>query len=460
MKETLVNFNTSTYINESSREYSLYVLENRGIPSVWDGLKDGQRKALFLLQNKSGEIKTVSLAGEMISSGLYVHGDTAASDSIGKLAAPYLNNMPLIKGIGGFGTKTVPSAISAPRYTYVKKSQVTEKILYPDHEVLDMVENYDGSAFSPSHYVPLIPTVLLNGVTGMAPGFSTNILPRSLKGLIKATIDVLNGKLPSTLQPQYESCAGNVVSLGEGRYEFYGIATVLDGQTINISELPPGMTHESFIERLNIMCDNNSIKNYTDDTSDNINITVKFIRGSIATWTNDDAIRFFNLVTRDKDRIIVINWDGKTVKEYNSAAELVIEYVQKRFNYYVRRYERLKRIDSKKLQFELLIKACLESDILERIKTFKTKSDLYDAIEVVAKTNNLSYTDDDINSACSLPTYKWIKDEIRLVDDKIDNLNLQISNYNRILGNNELIWNIYRDEVKSLLATKFDSGRE
>ena len=136
MKEVLVNFGSSDYINESSREYSLYVIENRGIPSVWDGLKDGQRKALYLLQNKSGEIKTVSLAGEMISSGLYVHGDAAASESIGKLAAPYLNNMPLIKGIGGFGTRTTPKDISAPRYTYVKKSNVTEKVLYPDSEVL------------------------------------------------------------------------------------------------------------------------------------------------------------------------------------------------------------------------------------------------------------------------------------------------------------------------------------
>ena len=460
MKEVLVNFKSSSYINESSKDYSLYVLENRGIPSVWDGLKDGQRKALFLLQNRAGEIKTISLAGEMISSGLYVHGDAAAAESIGKLAAPYLNNMPLIKGIGGFGTKTVPTAISAPRYTYVKKSSVTEKVLFPDHEVLEMQENYDGSAFSPSHYAPLIPTVLLNGVSGMAPGFSTNILPRSFKGLVKATLDVLNGKLPSTLTPCYESCAGDVVSLGDSRYAFYGVAKVLDAQTVHVSELPPGMSHESFIEKLNDMCDNNIIKNYTDDTADKINITVKFIRGSISTWTDDTAIANFNLVTRDKDRIVVINWDGKTVKEYDSAAGLVIEYVQKRFSYYVKRFERLRKIDTEKLQFELLIKACLESDILDRLKTFKNKAELYKEIEIVAQNKNLTVTEQDINSACSLPTYRWTVEELKPVEEKISSLSSNIVNYNTILNDDEKIWNIYREEVSALLKEKFNSGRE
>lgn len=460
MKEILINFDASTFVNESRRDYSLYVLENRGIPSVWDGLKDGQRKALYLLQNRSGEIKTISLAGEMISSGLYVHGDAAAAESIGKLAAPYLNNMPIIKGIGGFGTKTVPDAISAPRYTYVKKSSVTEKIMYPDHEVIPMKENYDGSAFSPEHYAPLIPTVLLNGISGMAPGFSTNILPRPLSGVIKATLDVLNVQMPSTLVPQYESCSGRVVSLGDSRYEFYGVATVVDGQTVHITELPPGLTHEKFIERLNDMCDNNTIKNYNDDTSDKIDITVKFIRGSLQGWTNDTALTFFSLVTRDKDRLVVIDWDGKTVKEYRSASELVIEYVQRRFRYYVLRYERLKKIDTAKLQYELLIKACLESDLLDRLKTFKNKAELYSAIEVVAQNANLTVTDSDINLACSLPTYKWTKEEINVVNSKIKELKSNIKKYNDILSNDDRIWKIYREEVQTLQNTKFESGRE
>ena len=94
--KNIINKVSSEYINDSSLDYSLYVCEKRGIPALGDGLKDVHRKALYLLRNKKHEIKTISHSGETISSGLYLHGDTAASDAIGKLAAPYQNNYLLI----------------------------------------------------------------------------------------------------------------------------------------------------------------------------------------------------------------------------------------------------------------------------------------------------------------------------------------------------------------------------
>ena len=121
----------SNYILDTSREYSVYVCENRAIPKVADGLKDGPRKALWLMRNKSEKIKTVSMSGEMISSGLYLHGDASASGAISMLAAPYCNNIPLIEGIGAFGTRVAPvEGIGAPRYTYVKKNKAADMLLY------------------------------------------------------------------------------------------------------------------------------------------------------------------------------------------------------------------------------------------------------------------------------------------------------------------------------------------
>ena len=73
---------TSEYILETSKDYSIYVCSNRAIPSVTDGLKDGQRKAMWLLRNKTEKIKTFSLSGEMISSGLYLHGDASGTISL------------------------------------------------------------------------------------------------------------------------------------------------------------------------------------------------------------------------------------------------------------------------------------------------------------------------------------------------------------------------------------------
>jgi DNA gyrase/topoisomerase IV subunit A len=79
---------SSEYILDISRDYSLYVCSSRAIPSIADGLKDAQRKAMWLLRNKNEKIKTISLSGELISSNLYLHGDASASGAISLLAAP------------------------------------------------------------------------------------------------------------------------------------------------------------------------------------------------------------------------------------------------------------------------------------------------------------------------------------------------------------------------------------
>ena len=111
----------SNFIKDTSREYSIYVCQCRGIPSVTDGIKSAQRKALFVMKSKTDKLKTISLAGDMISSNIYLHSDAAACDTISLMAAPYCNNVPFLHGIGAFGTKIGPTDWGAPRYTYLKK---------------------------------------------------------------------------------------------------------------------------------------------------------------------------------------------------------------------------------------------------------------------------------------------------------------------------------------------------
>ena len=152
---------SSEYILDTSRDYAIYICESRGLPNVADGLKDVHRKALWLLRNKTEKIKTVSMSGEMISSNLYLHGDTSASDAISKLAAPYNNNIPLIYGIGNFGTRIAPvKGIGAPRYTYIKKYKITESLVYPDLDIIPLKENYDGSCKEPVYFLPIIPFIV------------------------------------------------------------------------------------------------------------------------------------------------------------------------------------------------------------------------------------------------------------------------------------------------------------
>ena len=143
---------TTDFVKTSSREYSIYVCQSRGIPYISDGLKDSQRKALFIMKVKSEKLKVISLAGEMISQNIYLHSDASACDTISLMAAPYCNNIPLLSGIGAFGTRVGPTDWGAPRYTYVKKSSHTESLIYQDYDIIPLKENYDGSVMEPKHF--------------------------------------------------------------------------------------------------------------------------------------------------------------------------------------------------------------------------------------------------------------------------------------------------------------------
>ena len=237
-----MKISSSEYILNESREYSLYVCSSRAIPSVIDGLKHIQRIALWVLKDRNDKLKTYSLSGLLGYMKLNVHGEAAANGAISLLAAPYKNNICLIEGLGQFGSRIAPDddGIGAPRYTEVRRSKAAEAFLYNDLNLVPLEDNYDGSNKLPKHFLPLIPTVLLNGVSGVAVGWSTDILPRSLKDLIEATKLALQGKKIPTIKPYYRLYDITVEATDKpNQWEYTGKVEIVDSSTVKITELHP-----------------------------------------------------------------------------------------------------------------------------------------------------------------------------------------------------------------------------
>lgn len=445
---------SSNYILDTSREYSIYVCESRAIPKVADGLKDAQRKALWLVKGKSEKIKTVSLAGEMISSGLYLHGDASAAGSISMLAAPYVNNVPLLDGIGSFGTRVAPvDGIGAPRYTYVKRGKAAMELMFPDMDIVPTKENYDGSTIEPQHFLPLIPTVLLNGVSGIAVGWSTEILPRSFKSLTQATLDVLDGKKLKRIPPAYELYNVGVQHLEENSWEFTGKAEVLDTSTVKITELPPELTLEKFKERLNTFEDDGKISTYTDRSTDTIDITVKMARGAVKGWDQAKIIDYFKLRQKKSERIVVIDWNGKAIRQYENAEKVVEDFVAWRLNWYATRYQNKVDKDSYELGFWEGVKLCFDDKLPARLGTIKSRVELDQDVNKV--TIKLKLDDKRIDRIVNLPAHRWTKDAYQQVLDKIKELKANIKEYNRILKDPQVRKDLYREEVEALKKVKF-----
>lgn len=442
----------SEYLLDTSKEYSIYVNEHRAIPKVSDGLKDGQRKALFLMSKRNEKIKTVSLSGLMIASNLYLHGDTSASDTISLLAAPFTNNIPLLEGEGTFGTRVAPvEGISAPRYTYVKKGKAAIKLMFQDLDIIPMKENYDGSTMEPETFLPIIPTILLNGISGIAVGWSTEILPRNIKAIIKATISAIDGKKVQRMVPSYDYLGVKVSHLEDNTWEFTGSATVIDVSTVHITELPPDITLDKFITRLISLEEDGKIRDFEDNSTDHINIKVKFKRGIVKKWSDAKAIRFFKLKSKKTERIVVINWDGKSIRQYESAETLVEDFVAWRFKLYVARYQKFLDDTIYDLLYWLAVKACFDNNLPSRLVKMKDKK----SVEAAIKKLTTGLDNSQLDKIASLPTYRWTKEALVQCKEKIKELKVNKKEYTRLLKKPTEIREIYKREVIALSKERF-----
>ena len=469
VQPSLVQVAPSDYINTTSREYAIYTAQNRAIPSSCDGLKDGQRKALWIVRSKADKIKTVSLAGEMISANIFLHGDVSASDTISRLAAPYLNNIPLLQGLGAFGTRVAPDGWGAPRYTYVKKSKATESLLYADLDIVPLKPNYDGSVMEPANFLPLIPLTLLNGTSGIAVGWSTEILPHSLKDIVAATLAAIDHKPIPTLVPQFDYLETTVKPLGDNAYEFTGKVTIEGDNVIRITELPPDLGLEKFKARLNQMEDDGQISTYTDRSTKTIDIEVRFKRGvingkpettevingkkvkvaGIAPWTESDAISFFKLKSKTTQRIVVLDFNNTSIRQYESASDLIKSFAEWRLGWYTHRYVKMRDELMAELNFACGIQACLKGGLPKWLPSAENKAGV--EIKVRDLTAKITLTDDQIDRIVSLPTYRWAKDAMEKVQGEIQELSKQIVEYESILADPKKIRAIYRQEVALLL---------
>lgn len=448
MKKELMG--SSSYILSSSREYSLYVCQHRSIPAIEDGLKTGQRIALWLLRNKDQKIKTVALGGEMAASKLYVHGDASANNSISFLAAPYKNNVPLIEGHGSFGSRVAPSEIGAPRYTDVKRAKSAQRILYRDTDIVPMMENYDGSNLQPIHFLPLIPLVLLNGVEGIAVGWSTSIMPHRYTDIVDACVASLEGKKRKPLVPHYEGYDVDVKEIGNQQYEITGKVKIIDTSTLCITELPPGMNVEKFLKSLDQMEDDGKIVEFTDRSADSIDILVKFKRGSIAKWTPQQAIDYLKIKEKVTQRIVVVDFGGNTIAVYDNADVVVDRFVNWRLGWYRVRYEKMLKDDSDELVYWELLKLLFQKGFTKKLGTFPNRSSMEDEVREIARKAKMTLGDHHVDRAVRLPTYQWTSDFEANVGEKIVSLKSNIAEYNAILSDDKKIKAIYIDELKDV----------
>ena len=453
MDEYLMN-NSSTYIKDISREFAIYTAQNRAIPSLADGIKDGQRKFLWMIRNTVDKIKTVALASSAIGYGIYVHGDASAADTVSLMAAPYVNNIPLLDGIGNFGSRLEPTGVGAPRYTSVKRGIAAKELMFTDLDIIPLKENYDGSVMEPVHYLPLIPMVLLNGVSGIAVGWSTDILPRNIDDIIDSTIKAVSGKKIETIKPSYDYLQCDVNHLEGNTWIFSGKVDKVNTSTLKISELPPGVSLEKYKEKLNKMIDDGVISDYDDNSSEFIDIEIKVQRKTIDGKNNDQLLDMFKLKQKKTERIVVLDFNGKSIKQYDSDVKLIQDFVAWRLVWFKKRYENLKSKAEYELNYWKALKECFDKNLPSKISKMSNKKSVEEEVTKIT-TKIVSLDSSQLDKISSLPSYRWAKDYYQTIIDKISEIESNIREYVDLLQDEKKLKNVYLEELKNLKKIKF-----
>ncbi|HKZ17477.1 MAG TPA: DNA gyrase subunit A, partial [Geobacteraceae bacterium] len=189
------SINIEDEMKRSYMDYAMSVIIGRALPDVRDGLKPVHRRCLYAMYDMGNDWnkpykKSARVVGDVIGK-YHPHGDTAAYDTIVRMAQDFSLRYPLVDGQGNFGSVDGDSP-AAMRYTEIRMSQLAHELLADlDKETVDMGQNYDGSLQEPLVLPAKFPNLLVNGSAGIAVGMATNIPPHNLGEVIEAIISVI-----------------------------------------------------------------------------------------------------------------------------------------------------------------------------------------------------------------------------------------------------------------------------
>src|ERR1035437_9095158 len=261
-------------VNTSFLEYASYVIRDRAIPHLADGVKPVQRRILWSLhQNDDGRfIKVANVVGDTMK--YHPHGDASIGDALVVLA----NKRYLIEGQGNFGNIFTGDPAAAPRYIECRLTELARTEVFND-EITDFVPSYDGRNKEPVTLPSKLPLLLMLGTEGIAVGMASRILPHNFPELLEAQVAILK-KQPFKCLPDFQT--GGLMDArdykdGAGEIKVRAKINVKDESTVVIKEIPPTTTTDSLIGSIEDASRKGKIKvkSINDFTSEEVEIEVK-----------------------------------------------------------------------------------------------------------------------------------------------------------------------------------------
>lgn len=359
--ENIVDYKetTLTYYNFIHKELIHFSNADnvRSIPFMVDGVKPSQRKVLYACFKRelSTDVKVAQLVGYISEHTSYHHGEASLAATIINMAQNFVgsNNVNFLMPNGQFGTRLMGGKDhSSPRYIFTKLEKITRAIFRKEDDALLNYLNDDGYPIEPEYYVPIIPTVLVNGTEGIGTGYSTYIPRYNILDIISNLENRIRSGSFKMIDPWYNGFAGKIYKVTDMIYRTKG-NYVLEGKTIRITELPLFVWTENYKIYLDNLRNKYKFikKIYNNSTESMVDFTITFENQkqleSMVGESSDDVSKvekFFYLAGNiNLTNMHLYNADG-TIKKYQNVVEIFNDFFDVRIKFYQKRKDYLVKL--------------------------------------------------------------------------------------------------------------------
>jgi topoisomerase-4 subunit A len=357
-------------------EYASYVIRDRAIPSLNDGLKPVQRRILWTLHEKdSGNfIKVNTIAGAAMQ--YHPHGDVSIMDAL----VVIVNKRYLIEGQGNFGNIFTGDAPAAGRYIECRLTELAREEIFND-AITDFVPSYDGRSKEPVNLPGKLPLLLMLGAEGIAVGMAARILPHNFPELIEAQIAILK-KQPFKVLPDFQT--GGLMDAreyrdGAGQIKVRAKIKIKDESTVVIKEIPPGTTTESLLGSIEDASRKGKIKvkSLNDFTAGEPEIEVRAPSGVSAEQLVDALYAFTDCEVTIASRLIVIR-DNRPVEM--TVSDVLRHNTEQLVAILRRELELRQRNLDQDLHFKTLVRLFVEKRIYKGIEQARSNEAVVTAV--------------------------------------------------------------------------------
>ena len=466
----LVSENISDIMQSAYIDYSMSVIVSRALPDVRDGFKPVHRRVLYamlregLLHNRAYD-KCAGVVGEVLKN-YHPHGDSSVYDTLVRMAQNWVMRYPLVDGQGNFGSVDGDSA-AAYRYTECRLTKIAEELLRDiDEDTVDFAPNYKESSTEPTVLPSSLPSLLMNGSSGIAVGMATNIPPHNLGELIDAvcllidqpscSIDEIMSILPGPDFPTGGIIAGrsgikSYMQTGRGIVRMRGTITTEElpngKQQLIISEIPYNANRATLVTRIAELVKDkilDGVSDLRDESTETTRIVVELKLGEIERVTINKLFKLTSL--ESSFGVILLALDRNRPRQMNIKEALEC-YVDHRREVVLRRtHFRLRKAEDRAHILEGYKIA--QDNLDDFVRIIRASANRLEAKENL--TAKYPLTERQVNAILDLRLYQLTGMEREKIESEYEELMSIISGLKEIIENEHILLRVIKDELLEL----------